>query len=81
MEGRIYTSSYGEKENISPPPEAEFSEKELNLFSKRYDEGYDLYDQRYDLWLQRYVATIQKTQWFVKHYLGRSLIDLTKVQH
>ena len=50
----FYTNPYGQKENISPPPEAEFSEKELNLFAKRYDEGYDLFDQRYELWLQKH---------------------------
>ena len=32
----------------------DFSEKEMNLFTKRYEEGYDLLDERYNLWLQKY---------------------------
>ena len=50
----FYTSPYTEKENRPPSPEAEFSEKELNLFAKRYEENYDLFDEKCDLWLQKY---------------------------
>ena len=56
--------------NISPPPEAEFSEKELNLFAKKYDEGYNLFDQRLNC---GYKSTIPRTLWFVRHYLKRGL--------
>ena len=35
----FYTSPYTKKENRPPSPEAEFSEKELNLFAKRYEEN------------------------------------------
>ena len=32
-----------------------FSEEEISLFSRRYEEGYDLtHDQRYNLWLKQY---------------------------
>ena len=26
----------------------------MDLFAKRYEEGYDLFDERYNLWLQKY---------------------------
>ena len=26
----------------------------MDLFAKRYEEGYDLFDDRYNLWLQKY---------------------------
>ena len=25
----------------------------MDLFAKRYEEGYDLFDERYDTWLQK----------------------------
>ena len=50
----FYTSPCLERENRSRSPEVDFSEKEMNLFTKRYEEGYDLCDERYNLWLQKY---------------------------
>ena len=50
----FYTSPYPEKENKSPSSEADFTENEMNLFVKRYEEGYDLFDERYALWLRKY---------------------------
>jgi len=60
----FYTSpsAFSEKEKLPPPEakfsekslEAEFSEKELNVFAKRYEEGNDVFDERYGLWLQKY---------------------------
>ena len=53
----FYTSPGLEKEIRSPSPEVDFSKEEMDLFAKRYEEGYDLFDERYNLWLQKYHPT------------------------
>ena len=50
----FYTSPYLEKEIRSQSPEVDFSNEEMDLLAKRYEEGYDLFDGRYNLWLQKY---------------------------
>ena len=47
----FYTSPCLEKEIRS---QVDFSKKEMDLFAKRYEEGYDLFDERYDIWLQKF---------------------------
>ena len=74
----FYTSpsAFSEKEKL-PPPEAKFSEKELILFAKRYEEGYDVFDERYGLWLQKFHPEDDVVH---KSLLRKSMIHLLNIQ-